>query len=133
MGRHVGYCDNLTTYLKRERDFRRTLPLIDGEDMLSLDVPENSDLLQFLAARPADTHTAKWEFERIKLAAAMLPKRCKRYQRVLWSIYYHHPNKEKMIAGSGLGKSQYYAIFMQLWHFFTARRSYFIRLNRLLA
>ena len=124
MGAKLKPVADLATYWKREMRFRRRLSLIDGEDVLSLDAGE-SDTLPYLAARPEPVRSAQWEFERIRLAAAMLPKELKPYIKVLWAIYYHRPNRQKIAKCCGYTLRHYRNIFARLWHFYSERRLYF--------
>ena len=129
MGRRMSEVTNLEAYWRREHDFRRRMPLINGDDIVSLDAP-SSLTERFLYCRPRPRRTAKWEMERIRLACAMLPPDLKRYQKVLWSIYYHRPSRSTIAHNCGYSVRQYRTVFALLWHFMTGKRQVFIRLNR---
>ena len=116
---------DLATYWRREADFqRKNLPLINERRFYSIDTgaPHYPRVLKPEKKR---THSPQWELKRMRLAAAMLPKRLKRYQKVLWAIYYHSPNVDKIIASCGYGKTQYYHIWALLWDFFMPKARYF--------
>ena len=106
---------NLKTYWKRERDFQRRQPLIDGRVILSLDVP---GAIHAPNIRRTRTHSAAWERCQIEKAIARLPKSLKRYSKVLWAIYYHLGDRQQIIAASGLKKTQYFAVRKKLLKFF---------------
>ena len=135
MGAKLKPVHDLATYWKRERDFERRLPLIDGREMLSVDTP-----VPYRALRPyaKPDHSRKWEIKRINMAAGMLPPELKRYQRVLWAIYdtrrggrYWDKVRLRIANRCGCTIRQYRNIFAVLWHFYTARRGFFRALNRL--
>lgn len=128
MGAKLKPVRDLATYWKRERDFERRLPLIDGREMLSMDSGEN-DALPFLATRPKPVRSSQWEFDRIRLAASMLPKDLKPYGKVLWAIYYHRTNRHKIAKACGYTLRHYRNIFTILWQFYTERRGFFRNLT----
>lgn len=130
MGRRVVSVTDLATYYKRESDFRRSLPLVDDEVMLSLDIPETVDSLQFQAWLHQEVpRTPEWEIARIKKVAGMLPKRLKRYQKVLWAIYHYSPRRREILKVCRLNERTYRRIFLQFWWFVTRHRALFERLT----
>ena len=124
MGAKLKPVHDLKTYWEREMRFRRRLSLIDGKNVFSLDA-EDCDTLPYLAARPEPVRSAQWEFERLRLAAAMLPKKLKPYIKVLWAIYYHRPDRQQIAKCCGYTPRQYRNIFAKLWRFYSARQLYF--------
>lgn len=111
---------NLKTYWKRERDFQRRQPLIDGRVILSLDVP---GAIHAPNIRRTRTHSAAWERCQIEKAIARLPKSLKRYSKVLWAIYYHLGDRQQIIAASGLSARHYYRVREKFLKFFSANVS----------
>ena len=110
----------LKTYWKRERDFQRRQPLIDGRVILSLDVPGAINAPNIRRTR---THSAAWERCQIEKAIARLPKSLKRYSKVLWAIYYHLGDRQQIIAASGLSVRHYYRVREKFLKFFSANVS----------
>lgn len=135
MGAKLKPVRDLATYWKRERDFQRRLPLIDGREMLSIDTPVPYRILR---TRDDVRHAQSWEEKRIHLAAGMLPPELKRYQKVLWTIYrcrgmyrYWDGARIQIANRCGYSVQQYRTIFGYLWHFYTERRGFFRHLNQL--
>ena len=124
MPRPVKRVETLAVYWERERKFASRLGLIDGREILSLDAPTAPEV-----ATPAPPRTAQWEYERINLAAAMLPKRYWAYRKVLWAIYYHAPRRKRIIKACRLSARQYRRVRRALLRFFIPQRAYFQRLN----
>ena len=124
MPRPVKRVETLAAYWERERKFASRLGLIDGREILSLDAPTAPEV-----ATPAPPRTAQWEYERINLAAAMLPKRYWSYRKVLWAIYYHAPQRKRIIKACRCKRRNYYYIRAMLLRFFIPQRDYFQRLN----
>lgn len=119
---------DLEAYWRRERDFRRRLPLIDEVTFYSIDTPA-PHYGRVCRTEQRRRRSAKWELKRINKAAAMLPKRLWNYRKVLFAIYYHSPLVDKVIAACGYSRRQYYNILALLLDFFTTKIRYFQRLN----
>lgn len=127
MSRPIKQVETLAQYWERERKFASRLGLIDGREILSLDAPTAPEV-----ATPAPPRTAQWEYERMHLAAGMLPPSLKRYQRVLWAIYYHAPRRKRIIKACRLSPRHYRRVRRALLRFFIPQRAYFQQLNRAL-
>lgn len=127
MSRPIKQVETLAQYWERERKFASRLGLIDGREILSLDAPTAPEV-----AAPEPPRTAQWEYERVRLAAGMLPPSLKRYQRVLWAIYYHAPRRKRIIKACKCKRRNYYYIRTMLLRFFIPQRAYFQQLNQAL-
>jgi hypothetical protein len=120
---------SLTDYWKREKDFRRRqVALIDEKRVFSLDTP-SPHYGRTLPPKPR-RHSAEWELRRLNHAAAIMPKRLWKYRKVLFAIYYHAPDVEKIARSCGFTVRHYYRVWALLWDFFILKARHFRTMDR---